>query len=232
MTHVVTIQSEGGPRVRPSHVTVSSDPYCDAHIEELWASRSSVPARQSDIASGSGSSAMPITPVTSDKRVRFEASPVRVIKELEAVPLPLLPVVMPGRSDVWEVRGSAIIRHHWTLGQNVLNPLSVRDIPKDVSELQPLRKTLAMDERQRVINVRIDEWTGPTGRLQREAWIGESRFYLKEQEGSAFEALKQEDTQADILGSDEVSGTPLPVPPEMSGSLVPEDFSDFWGAAR
>ena len=98
---------------------------------------------------------------------------------------------MPGRSDVWEARGNVLIRHHRTLRQNVFNPLSVRDIPVYVSELQPLRKTLAMDEHQRVIKVRIGERHGPTGRLQREAWIGESRFYLKEQEGSAFEALKQ-----------------------------------------
>ena len=81
---------------------------------------------------------------------------------------------------------------------------------------------------KRVIKVKIDEWDSSTGRLQREAWVGESRFYLKEQEGSAFEALKQEDIQADLLGSDEVSGIPLPVSPKMTCSLLPEDFCDFW----
>ena len=127
---------------------------------------------------------------------------------------------MPGRQDVWEVRGNVLIRHHRTLRVSLFSPLSVRDIPKDVSELQPFRKTLIMDEHQRVIKVKIDEWTSSTGKLLHEAWIGESRFYLKEKEGSVFEALKQEDIQADLLGSDEVSGIPLPTSPKVPGSLL------------
>ena len=84
-----------------------------------------------------------------------------------------------------------------------------------------------MCEHQRVIKAKIDEWKGSTGKLQHEAWIGESRFYLNEKEGSVFEALTHEDTQADLLGSDEVSGIPLPTSPKVSGSRLPEDFSDL-----
>ena len=45
-------------------------------------------------------------------------------------------------------------------------PLHVREIPVDISELQPFHKTLIMDEHQRVIKVKIDEWNSRhAGRL-------------------------------------------------------------------
>ena len=85
-----------------------------------------------------------------------------------------------------------------------------------------------MDERKRVIKVKIDDWAQGSSKFHHEAWIGETRFYLKEKEGSVFEALKPLDIEADLLGSEDVSGIPLPTSPKHSGGLVSEDFSDFW----
>jgi hypothetical protein len=94
------------------------------------------------------------------------------------------------------------------------SPSNVRDIPCDMSDLQSARKTLVMDEHKRVIKVKIDDWTQGSSKLHHEAWIGETRFYLKEEEGSVFQALKPQDIEADLLGSEDVSGIPLPTSPK------------------
>ena len=110
----------------------------------------------------------------------------------------------------------------------MFSPTSVRDIPCDISDLQSLRKTIVMDEHKRTIKSKVDEWASGSTKLQHEAWIGETRFYLKEKEGSVFQALKPEDIETELLGSGEISGIPLPTAPKTSGGLLSEDFSDFW----
>ena len=109
----------------------------------------------------------------------------------------------------------------------MFSPTSVRDIPCDISDLQSLRKTIVLDEHKRAIKSKVDEWASGSTKLQHEAWIGETRFYLKEKEGSIFQALKLEDIETELLGSGEISGIPLPIAPKTSGGLLSEDFSNL-----
>ena len=77
---------------------------------------------------------------------------------------------------------------------------------------------------------KIDEWMGSSGKLQHEAWTGQTRFYLKEQQGSVFKAISAEDMEAELMGSGDISEIPLPACPKSSSGIISEDFSDFWEA--
>ena len=124
--------------------------------------------------------------------------------------------------------GNVLIRHHRSLRLQMFSPTRVRDIPCDISDLQAVRKTLVMDEHRRILKVKLDDWNGGPSKLQHEAWVGEARVYLKEKEGSVFEALKPEDIGTKLLGSEDASGIPLPTVPRVSGGLMSEDFIYFW----
>ena len=117
-------------------------------------------------------------PVITGSKV-LRTSPSNSGQEQVTVPFSLSPVVMPGRSDCWEMRGNVLIRHHRSLRTQTFSPSNVRGIPCDMSDLQSVRKTLVMDERKRVIKVKIDDWAQGSSKLHHEAWIGETRFYFK-----------------------------------------------------
>ena len=215
----------------------------------------SVPTAQELFGESEGSSVAQPTPNTSQLFASailgqgFTASPavpsVPVIGSLLPSPSQSMPApgsfmndtgvnpVSAASKDVWRLTGNVLIRIHHQARQNTFTLEKVKDIPVRVEDLQDVRKWIIYDSTGNISKVKIDNWkTHPSYQYSPLPVKGETRFYLKEVEGSALRSFTDEEIKShkdmETSQSQELSDLKLPSDPRTSSAGISEDHIDYW----